>query len=289
MATNFDLVQGELGLKAILRLPWSDRIEKELQQIGVREIELNQAKGWSGVSLDFLERFPELHGLEVLDLRIKDVYGIHHLHELKRLTIFTYCKTRIDFSVFACLESLSLEWRSGCKDLFSRRSLLSLFLNRYRARDTQDFARLTSLSRLGLLNSSVKSLQGLSALSSLTRLRLGLLRGVELLSGLEELVGLEELTIETCRKIRVIDELASCINLKMLALNNCGDIESLRPIRRLAQLERLFFVESTNILDGDLTPLLDLEHLRDVSYQNRRHYSHQREFFKDRFKQVRSG
>ena len=45
------------------------------------------------------------------------------------------------------------------------------------------------------------------------------------------------------------------------------------PITGLAQLERLYLYGSTNITDGDLTPLLPMSHLRDFRMQNRRHYS----------------
>ena len=68
--------------------------------------------------------------------------------------------------------------------------------------------------------------------------------------------------------------------LGSLGLDNMGDIQSLKPLAQLSQLHRVTFVESTNILDGDLSPLVGLPSLELVSFQNRRHYSHRREAFR---------
>src|SRR5207253_3095243 len=103
------------------------------------------------------------------------------------------------------------------------------------------------------------------------------------LAGIEELANLEDLEIHTCRAIRSIKEIGSLRRLKGLALNNDGDIESLKPLNNLSGLESVLFYESTNILDGDLSPVLRQKALARVSFQNRRHYSHRREDFGDAY------
>ena len=105
------------------------------------------------------------------------------------------------------------------------------------------------------------------------------LKRLESLAGIEGLEALEELEIHTCRAIRSIDEIGSLSNLKKLRLNNDGEIESLKPLEKLSTLEEVSFYESTNILDGDLSPLLRQNRLSRVSFQNRRHYTHRREEF----------
>jgi hypothetical protein len=90
-----------------------------------------------------------------------------------------------------------------------------------------------------------------------------------------------ELEVHTCRAIRRIDEIRSLSRLKKLHLNNDGEIESLKPIADLTKLESVLFYESTDIVDGDLSPLLRLKSLSRVSFRNRRHYSHRREDFGD--------
>ena len=98
------------------------------------------------------------------------------------------------------------------------------------------------------------------------------------LKGIETLANLEELEIHTCRGIGSIEEVGSLSHLQKLHLDNDGDIESLKPLEKLNSLVSLSFYESTNILDGDLSPLLHHQKsLSRVSFQNRRHYSHRRE------------
>jgi len=93
-------------------------------------------------------------------------------------------------------------------------------------------------------------------LTKLRSLRLALLRRLASLAGVEGLANLEELDIHSCRAIRSIEEIGSLSRLKKLFLNNDGEIESLKPIDNLDGLETIGFYESTNILDGDLSPLL---------------------------------
>ena len=142
-------------------------------------------------------------------------------------------------------------------------------------------ARLVNLESLQILNAPVKDLHGLRLLAKLRSLRLAGLTRLASLSGIDGLASLEELEVHTCRKIRSIDEIGWLSRLKKLHLNNDGAIDSLKPLAGLAQLESVLFYESTDIVDGDLSPLLQLKKLKRVSFQNRRHYSHRREDFGD--------
>lgn len=56
-------------------------------------------------------------------------------------------------------------------------------------------------------------------------------------------------------------------------LADLGEIASLRPLAWLTKIEKLFLVESTNVADGDLSPLMELPHLDHVSFLDRPHYS----------------
>jgi hypothetical protein len=97
------------------------------------------------------------------------------------------------------------------------------------------------------------------------------------------LAKLEELEIHTCPAIGSITEVGNLTRLRKLHLNNDGNIESLKPLCSLRGLESVLFYESTNILDGDLSPLLCQNKLTQVSFQNRRHYSRRREEFSDAY------
>jgi Leucine-rich repeat (LRR) protein len=191
----------------------------------------------------------------------------------------TYCETEIDFSAFPHLQQCSLEWRRKVTSLFDCVTLKKLFLNRYKGRNAGAFGKLSALESLGILGAPVEDLLGLRNLVHLTYLRLGLLTKLRSLTGIEGLANLEELDINTCRAIGSIDEVGNLRKLKRLFLSNCGRIQSLKPLKNLDGLETVGFVESTNIVDGDLSPLMHQKSLSKVSFQNRRHYSHRREDF----------
>jgi hypothetical protein len=81
---------------------------------------------------------------------------------------------------------------------------------------------------------------------------------------------LRVLAIEGANKLGALPALPS--SLTRLKVANCGDIASLAPLRGLDQLEELFAWESTKVLDGDLSVLLELPRLRAIGMRDRREY-----------------
>jgi hypothetical protein len=279
-ATGYLLESGAFGTRAVLTSDWDAETERSLLKQSIAELELNQGKGWQGRSLAFLSNFPELLALSIIGRSAEHIEPIHLLHNLKLLRVLTYCKNEIRFHEFPHLIDCGLQWRPKAMSLFDALGLRVLFVNGFNGTDTRQFGRLAHLESLTVLGSSISSLEGLAPLLELRSLRLGELRKLPSLSGIENLVRLEKLQINTCRKIRAIEEISSLSKLRELYLDNIGDIKSLKPLAHLSQLHRVTFVESTNILDGDLTPLVGLPSLELVSFQNRRHYSHRREEFR---------
>jgi len=273
------LEDGIYGRRAVLHGGWDASLTEYLIRAGVVELVLNQAKGWQGNNLSFLAGLPDLKLFEIFDFNIKDITPIHSLCGLRRLGITTYCSTEIRFSAFSNLQSCALEWRPKATSLFRCRTLKELFVNRYDGKDLIPFSKLTDLESLAILNAPVSNLRGLDGLKKLRLLRLANLKRLSSLAGVEGLGQLEELEVHTCRGIRSIDEVGSLPQLRKLHLNNDGVIESLKPLDRLSCLESVLFYESTNILDGDLSPVFHQKNLRRVSFRNRRHYSHRREEF----------
>lgn len=267
----------------MLNSNWSDELVGYLASNEVVELELNQAKGWKGENLSFLALLPNLKSFEIFDFNIRNIEPIHHLHKLRRLGVTTYCSTEIGFSAFPELESCAIEWRAKAASLFECFTLKDLFINRYSGKNTALFASLVNLESLAILNSPLETLHGLGPLTKLRSLRLANLKRLATLAGIEGLTNLEELEIHTCRAVDSIKEVDSLLRLKKLNLNNDGDIESLKPLENLNGLELVVFYESTNIIDGDLSPLLRQRNLTRVSFQNRRHYSHRREDFGDAY------
>jgi hypothetical protein len=270
---------GRYGRRAVITSSWSDEMASYLMDEHVSELELNDAKGWHGNDLGFLTTLRQLQALKIIDLKLQSIEPIHVLQSLRSLEVITYCASEIRFSMFPWLEDCGLEWRPRAASLFSCTTLKSLFLNGYDGKDTNPFGQLRKLESLALLNAPIEDLRGLAVLENLRSLRLANLGCLKSLAGVEKLIGLEELEIHTCRGIRSIEEIGYLCRLRQLHLNNDGKIMSLKPLARLTDLEAISFYETTNIVDGDLSPLLCQSNLSRVSFQNRRHYSHRREEF----------
>lgn len=282
------LEPGKYGVRAVITAPWREEMKNDLTKARILELELNDGRGWRGNDLSFLTLFPHLQSLRLIDLRISSVEEIHSLHELRDLELITYCDTEIRFSSFPGLERCALEWRRKAESIFECLSLKNLFVDHYDANDITSFTKLVNLRSLALMNAPIQNLHGLSKIKLLKSLRLGRLVCLASLEGIEGLSNLEELEIQTCRRIHSINAIAALSQLQKLYINDCGDIESLTPVMNLTQLREVLFYESTNIVDGNLIPLIQLPNLSRVSFKNRRHYSHRREDFGIAYTGIRS-
>jgi Leucine-rich repeat (LRR) protein len=279
MINGVTIEEGVYGKRAVVTSAWSEEMADYLLACGIAEIELNDGKGWRGSDVSFLSRFPQLLSFKIIDLKINSIGSIHFLTSLRALEVITYCTTEIEFAAFPHLEQCALVWRPKACSLFDCATLNKLFIDNYDGKDVSSLSKLTNLEVLAILNAPVEDLLGIGALKKLRSLRLGNLARLTSLRGIDELASLEELEIHTCKRIASVDEVGNLSRLKKLHLNNDGNIASLKPLDRLCMLETVLFYESTNILDGDISPLARQNNLRRVSFQNRRHYSLRREEF----------
>jgi len=280
MIKGVHLEEGKYGRTAVVTSAWRDEITTYLLDNGVVELRPNYALGWQGADLSFLACLPQLLSFDLIDIWLRSDTEVHFLHELRALNLLTECRNEIRFSAFPHLQDCGLEWRAKATSLFDCITIKTLFLNRYKGRDTAPFALFTKLESLTLLSALVlESLHGLSGLTELRYLRLGNLQRLTSLEGLGSLGNLEELNLNTCRKINSIEEIGHLARLRRLHLNNMGEVQSLKPLEGLSSLEFVSFYESTNIVDGDLSPLTRLSKLTDIAFMNRRHYSHRNEDF----------
>lgn len=279
MSLPFVVERGIYGKRLVLTGPWDQSVAEYLQREHIRELYLNHARGWRGTTLDFLAGLPALDAFSIIDFTINDVSPIHQLSDLRALELSTYCDTEVNFARFPTLERAVFYWRDGSDSLFDCVTLRMLFLHRYNRPLSQPFSRLSCLEDLSIANSDLREVESLAALKNVKFLGLYNLKELASLRGLDALVQLETLEINGCKRLGRIDELATLVNLRRLQLNDDGLVASLAPLRGASHLEEVLFYESTNIVDGNLSPLTELARLRHVSFQNRRHYSHKREQF----------
>lgn len=263
------------GPRMVVTANWSDAAADAWRARGARELELNYAKGWQRGDLSFLSELPELHALLLTDWNLEDSSVVNELAELRYLKLSTYCETEIRFDRLPKLEVCSLEWRPKAQSLFEHRGIKKLFVNRLLAGgDFRPLADMTSLRALTLYTPRLSSMDGIESLSGLEFLEIARSRTLSSLSGLEALRNLTWMEVSTCPRITDVAPVGELSQLQALLLGDLGAIASIRPLSRLRQLEKLFLLENTCVLDGDLSPLLELSGLEHVVFKDRSHYSH---------------
>jgi hypothetical protein len=259
--------------KAVLTGPWEAGYLKQFVASGADELIIGPAP-----DLEFLRELPPLKRLDVTIYQPVGVRPIESQSALRRLLLTVNYKTPIDFSRLPELTHLDLDWGPGAESIEALVNLEDLSVSSFRRENLSLLHNLDKVRRLRIVNSRrMTSLQGIEAIQSLEDARLLDLRN---LTDLTPIAGvaktLRSLEFNACRRIDRLDALRPLENLRTLHVLDCGDIESLAPVRGLPLVSMLFY-ESTNIRDGDLSVLLDIPTLREASYADRRHYSHRRD------------
>lgn len=271
--------QGPWGPKVTLTGEWSPAVSEFIRTNGIRQIELNHAKGWRGAGVDFLDELPQIDALTIIDFSIKDIKEVHTQTHLKYLDLNTYAQTIIDFSKFQILEECAFEWSQKSVSLFDLTGLKRIFINKFPEKNFEIFSRLTNLTHLSLASPSIVTLKGIERLKKLTFLGIYEARKLVTIAGIDALQSLDTLEVNGCKQVHDISPLAGLLRLRRLLLCNDGGINTFLPLAEMAELEELLFYESTNVLDGDLSVLTQLRKLRNVTFMDRKHYSHRRENF----------
>jgi len=83
---------------------------------------------------------------------------------------------------------------------------------------------------------------------------------------------LENLNILKSKKFVAGENLLKLKKLKVLRLNECGPIQNLDFLKNFPNLEDFRFV-NTNILDGNLKPILEHPSIKTVGFFNKGHYN----------------
>jgi hypothetical protein len=133
--------------------------------------------------------------------------------------------------------------------------------------------RMKSLRTLRFTEGPLESLDGIEQ-TRVETLWLAYLRRLKLVAPLTALSTLRMLDIVSCKKITDLERIGEVTSLENLGINGQGAISSLSFVRGLVNL-REFRCGTTNIVDGDLSVLLQLPKLeRPIINPHRKHYSH---------------
>jgi hypothetical protein len=230
----------------------------------------------SGVAdLSFLKDFEDLRYLEITDQKNVDTRCLDRLYNLRGLTL-TSPGAGIDFSGFPLLEQFIGNWHPANKNLNRCDELRSFTVWGYKpkSRDLRDFADVTRLEWLTIVDANITSLDGVETLEDLRYLHISIARQLESVDALKVgKMGIQEIAINNSRKIATYDPLAALPRLRRLKLGACAQMPDLKWTKGMNYLDSLAIVE-TVIEDGDLSPLLELPRLRYVGTLDKKHYNY---------------
>jgi hypothetical protein len=118
-----------------------------------------------------------------------------------------------------------------------------------------------------------KDLSGIGRFNNLKRLELHYCLKLENDKNISLLKdSLEFLHINQSKKFIPSTELFELKNLKVLCLNVCAPLDNLKFLNKFPRLIDFRFVD-TNILDGDLSPIIEHPTIRTAGFLNKRHYN----------------
>ncbi|HXH77107.1 hypothetical protein [Nocardioides sp.] len=235
---------------------------------------LNYGHGFNEPDLEFVRGLP-VRQLVILDRRLRSLAPLSALGDtLEMLSVVTDPALTIDLASFPNLTDLSCDWHQVRATVGTAPQLQRLSVGSYDQADLEPLAELTRLRRLVMMDRPrLRSLSGVQRFTDLRELSVPLANKLHDVSALRRLANLESLDLEGCRKLSTIDDLIECVELRQLNLCECGNLASLAPLRGLTALELLHIYGSTNITDGDLTPIAALPRLKELRMMSRRHYN----------------
>lgn len=152
-----------------------------------------------------------------------------------------------------------------------------LLTRKYKMRGDLSFDALPASDKvlyLELVSSNIKDFRAIEKFPALKRLEIDYCLKLESDAGISSLRNsIEILHINQSRKLSSMDEFSQLSELKGLRLNSCGALDNIQFIAKLPNLLDFRFV-NTNILDGDLTPILEHPTLKTVGFFDKRHYNY---------------
>jgi hypothetical protein len=275
-SSSYVVEEGPAGRTVVVTGEWSNDAAQALSDASTDGLVLNYARGFSAQALDFLDSRWALKRLDVLDRGIVDLRPLARLGAtLEVLSVQAAPAAELDLSGLPRLNSLAAEWgvlRSTLGELSAVKSVMTW---RFDEPDLRAFRDHGALERLAIKEAPcLESLSGVGDLPELRALAVALARRLRDISEAGGLAGsLRELELQAAPGVDEIDDVDALVELRVLGLNDCGDVASLAPIVALQRLEKFHAWGSTRIVDDDLSPLAQLPTLKAIRMRDRRSYN----------------
>lgn len=227
-----------------------------------------------GEDLSFLRDLPGLKGLS-LDGDIRDDTVVFDLYQLEGLTNFLPIKKPLRLERLSRLEDLSLRWRPGMESVAPLQRLTYIEGYRWAGESLESLGDKPELDflRLEIKRKHRLSLKGVRGLTKLRKLWLAYGETTDW-QEVASVPSLQEIVVDGCKGID-LEAVCQLPNLRILRIINGGSLASLAPLRNVPTLEE--FASDSDVVDGEMTPLLELPNLEYIAVSNKKHFSHTQE------------
>lgn len=206
--------------------------------------------------------FSPLYGMpEIKSLGCQNLYGSREQY-----------LSEIDYSRIHGLIDLGVSVNNGTLNYNKVETLKSLAMSAFKGknRDLTDLFCSKELDTLRLIQCGIYSLNGIETSRKIQCLYLHYNRSLSDINALRKVNGtLKALRIENCPKIEDFSVLGELENLELLELSGSNVLPSLNFLKTMKNLKTFTF--SMNVLDGDLSPCMDLSYV--YSEKDRKHYN----------------
>lgn len=271
----YDSIESMNRKGVIIRGAWKDEYLEKMEQEKITALYLNMAKKWRPENYSFLENLSFVEELHIIDMDMEGLSAIEKMGSLRELSIEGTTQDVIDFSKLQNLKKCYLSWKKGYNSIFHSVSLevLSVYYDTPKPKDYLEIGNLVNLKKLSLNGATIRDLSFLRKLTKLCWLEFVCCRTLEDFSLIGEITTLIRLSIIDSLKLKNLQFVEHLENLKLLEVST-KTIESLFPIENIQSLEYVYLYKPINILDGDLKPLFQLQKLKDIELQNKKHYNY---------------
>jgi hypothetical protein len=225
-------------------------------------------------SFDFLAEFTFLTQLRMQPC---DDYNYSYLLQLTNLRYLyigepTTDNLEIDLSAQTNLVELGLHWRKNIKGLENCSKLHSLFLTEYTEKNLSFIQNAPTVRELIIKTGSMTGLAGIESCQDLESIYLANCRSLKSIGALNHHPNLKSIELDLCggkSGIQDFHKLTDLPGLEKLIVFDCK-LPSIHFITQIPSLKKVILRGRTEIMDGDVRPLLRVP---EVNYQNRANYN----------------
>lgn len=224
-------------------------------------------------NVEFLRKFPQISEIHInLEKKVDLSPLLVHAKGMKSFFSNDGVNSIEDFRPFISIEHIGQKW-TGVMDV-ELPVLRRLALTHVKDRSITGLPVAERLEELCFYKPQFTSLEGLGKYRKLKILRLDCANKLNNVNELKLISGLRELYVDTCKKMEDFTDVIEFLpEIEIFSYLNSTDFSSISFLRYLKKLRKLIFLD-TNVVDGDMRPILNCTKLDYVAFSRKKYFSH---------------